>query len=192
MTVAKPRRFARIHKACVAEIFDMPPSHAHLEIHEIFGGQHWVEVTHVADPVEQGHRYDATTGEFSRPIVPMPSPEQEALQVLRTGMSVVSRLNPALDGTYPLSQDKMRYVAAIMQRLEMGRGFPGGRETIAWKATNGVPHEMTRDEFRRFATAMSDVLFELMSVAHEHSTALPRMPVCIDPAPAESMATGTA
>lgn len=109
------------------------------------------------DPPIVGIGWTYANGTFSPPTPPTPTPAQQAVSALSSGLTVTSTSTPALNGAYGLDQTNQNNVSATVTYILLNGTFPGGVSTMPWVDQNGGAHVWPSvTEFKAFATAYAN------------------------------------
>ena len=80
---------------------------------------------------------------------------------ISAGITITSTGAPSLNGTYGVAQSNQNAISAVMTGVANGLGLPGGQSTFVYLDTAGDAHLFTADQFKYFAIAVRDYVYQL-------------------------------
>lgn len=98
--------------------------------------------------------------------IPTPVPPTQAElaaqafnELIATGIQIVSRGTPALNGTYAIDINSQAQISGIYAGIVGGAGLPGGAETFNYWDSVGGAHSFDATSFTDFAKAVRDYVY---------------------------------
>jgi hypothetical protein len=171
--------YARISGDQIVEIFTPPPN---ISIDDCFHQTLlWVDITgHTPDP-QPGWSAVFQSGIWilTEPVVPTPTPAQQATSLLELSALVESTSDQTLNAAYPVGVEARMNVMAEMISLNVNGTFTNGETSVDWLDINSQIHTFDADHFRSYARVIGAYITALKQVAAGIGTTLPAQPLQI-------------
>ena len=104
---------------------------------------------------------------------PGPSPAEQAIALLVSGLTVTSTGTPDRSGVYPCSALIMAEITSELVSIMANGAFADGSTTILWHDTAGADHEFDIPGFKELATKIGAFTQPLLRIIRTDAGTLP-------------------
>jgi len=113
------------------------------------------------------------------PPPPIYTIEDQARILLAGPVIVECAANTTIDGEYSIIDSVRQAMIGIMSQINAGMGLPGGGVTFNWPDKDNNEKQWAEAEFRPFANAVSNFVYNCNQVINGFSTTLPSNVIAI-------------
>jgi hypothetical protein len=148
--------YARIASGVVAELFTPPAGFALTDCFHADVASQFVAVPDGVSPA-QGWTYDGAS--FAAPVMPPPTPAQQAASLLAAGLAITCASVPAINGTFALDPTTMDQIGSVARDCAAGLGLPLGAPAFAYPDITGANKNFAPAQLQELYKALRDFIY---------------------------------